>query len=621
MPSYSPDDPNSFANTHQARVSHVHLDLTTDFARKVLYGSVVLDFVALDKATIVILDTSGLKVQKAEMGGKELKFELSAHHEKFGSALSVTLPSAVEKGTQFKLKITYETGEKCTAAQWLAPEQTVGKKHPYLFTQCQAIHCRSLVPIQDSPVVKLTYSAAITVPSPLRALMSALRTGDAPSPVLKSHHVYKFNQPTSIPSYLIALAVGNLTGVDVGPRTTVFAEPEVVKEAASEFDETEEFIKIAENLITPYEWGRYDLLLLPASYPYGGMENSCLTFVTPTLLAGDKSLTDVIAHEISHSWAGNLVTTRNWEHFWLNEGWTMFIERKIIGRMKGEPHRQFSAIIGYKALEESIEHFGPSNRLTALKPDLKETDPDDAFSSVPYEKGFNFLYYLEQLLGGASVFEPYMKAYFQKFAHQSISTDDWKKYLYEYFESHHGIEKVKLLNTVEWDKWLNAPGLPPKKNVFDNTLASDAEKLAERWDRCRGKFDINEFEVSDLEKFSSLQIVAFLEKLDSKEPLPHQILQNMDNVYGLSNVRNSEIRFRWQLLCIRTFHAEYEPIYPHAAKFVVEQGRMKYVRPLYRALNKTKNGKQLALDTFHKNKMFYHPICGQMIAKDLGVVY
>jgi leukotriene-A4 hydrolase len=237
---------------------------------------------------------------------------LADRHEKYGSALTIELGTILSKGTKTKVTVGYATTQDCTACQWLEPSQTVGKKHPYLFTQCQAIHARSLLPCQDSPSIKLTYSANIT--APLRAVMSAVSTGEDKHAGDKT--TFKFEQKQRIPSYLIALAVGNLEGREIGPRSTVWTEPEVLEAAAWEFVDTENFIRTGEELLTPYDWGRYDLLVLPASFPYGGMENPCLTFVTPSLLAGDRSLVDVVAHEIAHSWMGNLVTTENWEHFW-----------------------------------------------------------------------------------------------------------------------------------------------------------------------------------------------------------------------------------------------------------------------------------------------------------------
>jgi leukotriene A-4 hydrolase/aminopeptidase len=404
---------------------------------------------------------------------------VSKKDHRFGSALNVTLPTSYKKDKQLDLIVEYETTSECGALQWLEPSQTVGKQYPYLFTQCQAIHARSLLPVQDSPSIKLTYSASIRVPKPLKALMSALSTGETTSENGKST-IYQFEQRTTMPSYLIALVVGNLEGRKIGPRSTVWSEPEVVEKAAWEFTDTEKFIATGESLLTPYEWGRYDLLVLPGSFPYGGMENPCLTFVTPTLLAGDRSLVDVVAHEIAHSWMGNLVTTKNWEHFWLNEGWTMFIERKIIGRLHGEAARQFSSILGVKSLKKDVDLFGHTHPYTALCPKLDGVDPDDVFSSVPYEKGYNLLYYLEQLLGGPSVFEPYMKEHVKQFAGKSITTDDWKKLLYDYMREHHGEAKVALLDKVDWHAWFYSPGMPPVTNQYDTTLADACIKLAAR---------------------------------------------------------------------------------------------------------------------------------------------
>ncbi len=377
-------------------------------------------------------------------------------------------------GTPERITLEYETTDKCTAVQWLTPAQTVGKKHPYLFTQCQAIHARSIFPCQDTPAVKITYSAQVTVPDGLTALMSAL-------PLSFVGNVFSFDQPVKIPSYLVALAVGNLKGIKVGPRSTVWSEPEVVEAAAWEFADTESFISTGESILTPYVWGVYDLLLLPASFPYGGMENPCLTFVTPSLLAGDRSLVDVVAHEIAHSWMGNLVTTKNWEHFWLNEGFTMFIERKIIGRLHGNASLHFSAIIGYSSLKETIERYNSMGRpeFTCLCPKLVNEDPDDAFSDVPYEKGYNFLFYLETLLGGPSVFEPYLKAHVENFAHKSITTDDFKEFLFEFYQKFDA-SKISLLSSVDWNTWLYTPGLPKNVNQFDDTLAKVCVNLSNR---------------------------------------------------------------------------------------------------------------------------------------------
>ncbi|KAG0258255.1 Leukotriene A-4 hydrolase [Mortierella polycephala] len=591
-----PYDPTSQSNLDEVKTNHIHLDLTVDFDAKTLAGSAELEVEAIaDQVTKLILDTSYIVVRSVSTAvGEALSFNVEQRHEKYGSALVIHLPTALFMGEKTKIIVAYATTQDCTACQWLEPSQTVGKKHPYLFTQCQAIHARSLLPCQDSPSVKLTYSANIT--TPLRAVMSAVPSGETKNQ--NETTTFKFEQRQRIPSYLIALAVGNLEGREIGPRSTVWTEPEVLESAAWEFVDTEDFIRTGEALLTPYDWGRYDLLVLPASFPYGGMENPCLTFVTPSLLAGDRSLVDVVAHEIAHSWMGNLVTTENWEHFWLNEGFTVFIERKIIGRMRGKEHSEFSAILGHNALQESVSLFGKEHRFTALCPCLRGEDPDDAFSKVPYEKGFNLLYYLEKHLGGPNVFEPYLRAHVQQFAGRSINTKEWKAFLYSFMEEKFGKEK------------------PPVDNKFDDTLAKACNHLCKKWSDSRHEQHPSGFASTDIEEFSSTQTVVFLEKMAEQEPLPHGHLDLMDQLYRLTTVRNSEIRLRWHLLCLK---ADYEKIYPEVVAFASSMGRMKMARPLLRTLYKAKNGAELARQTFLTHKSFYHPIAAAMIAKDLGL--
>ncbi|KAI9207265.1 peptidase family M1-domain-containing protein [Polychytrium aggregatum] len=616
LPPISVSDKNSFANSDAIRSTHLHLSLTADFDRKVLHGHVVHSLSVLkDSVKELVLDSSYIDVKAVTINGTDEALEFVVHdrHAIYGSPVQIRFPRALAKGEEIAVKVVYSTTKDCTAIQWLEPSQTVGKKHPYLFTQCQAIHARSLVPCQDTPSIKIKYSADVTAPAHLRALMSAVPKDEV---VSGSHKKYNFDQAIAIPSYLIALAVGNLEGRKIGPRSTVWSEPEMVEASAWEFVETEDFIATGEKLLTPYCWGVYDLLVLPGSFPYGGMENPCLTFVTPTLLAGDRSLVDVVAHELAHSWMGNLVTSSNWEHFWLNEGWTMFVERKIIGRIRGNAEAEFSAIVGLKALKESIDHYDEikTPQYTALVPELGGVDPDDSFSSVPYEKGFNLLYYLEVQLGGPSVFEPFVTAYVERFSHKSITTTDFKSFLYEYFNKHDH-SKIKVLDAIDWHTWFHGQGYPPVKNEFDQTLAKACDELAKRWDSARAS-DKLDFSPEDIRNFSSTQTVVFLEKLLELTPLPHKLLAEMDKVYSLTSVRNAEIRFRWQWLCLK---ADYEAIFPAVAAFLVEAGRMKYVRPLYRAWDKTTNGGPLARKTFLDNRSFYHPICAAMVAKDLGL--
>lgn len=369
-----------------------------------------------------------------------------------------------------------------------------------------------------------------------------------------------------------------------------------------EFSQTEEFIKSAESFLPKYQWETYDLLLLPTSFPYGGMENTNLTFITPTLIAGDRSLADVVAHEISHSWAGNLVTNSTWEHFWLNEGFTVYIERRILSRMISPKYSEFHALIGLKNLEHDIEHMKQVNDdYTKLIPNLKGIDPDDAFSKVPYEKGFNFLYYLTNLVGGFEKFEKFLFDYFSKFQFKTVTSEQFKEYFLSYFKN------VKQIENIDWNGWFYSNGMPLVKNEFDTSLSEESMKLAKEWLKEGSKNAKKE----DLKDWTTLQILYFLEILFEESKLSDEILKDLNLIYSLSK-RNCEIRFKYQMICLKS---NYEPIYPLVVEFLKEQGRMKYIRPLYRSL--VKCNKQLANETFLEMKSKYHGIASKLIVNDL----
>ncbi|XP_014474504.1 PREDICTED: leukotriene A-4 hydrolase [Dinoponera quadriceps] len=613
----SPGDPSSFSRPELAVVTHTYLELDVNFERKVLTGKATLDVEIKGDTIELILDNRKLVILNITnaVDGSQLQYDIGEDVE-FGSKLTiqlllVTTTLAVgNNNKKYKIEIKYETSPDATALQWLTAEQTAGGVHPYLFSQCQAIHARSMFPCQDTPFVKSTYSAKISVPRELTVVMSALL--DKVSDLDNSKKLYEFHQPVQIPSYLVAIAIGALVSKQVGPRSKVWAEKELIDKSAYEFGETETMLQTAEQLCGPYVWGIYDILVLPPSFPFGGMENPCLTFVTPTVLAGDRSLANVIAHEISHSWTGNLVTNANFEHFWLNEGFTVFIERKINSKMFGEKMRHFEALHGIESLREEVKNLGKTNQLTNLLPNLVGVDPDDAFSIVPYEKGHTFLFYLEQLLGGPEVFEPFLKSYLDMYKYKSIKTDTWKDYLYHYFP-----DKVELLNSVDWHTWLHKPGMPPVIPDYDKTLANVSIELAKRWI----EWDENTamtFAVTDIESFFPGQKVAFLTNLHkSSTVLSLNKIQRMADIYQLDSVKNCEIRFIWLRLCIKS---RWESKVSEALAFVTEQGRMKYVRPIFRDLYEWQEMRQRAIDVYlsKKNKMMY--VTAHMVAKDLHLI-
>uniref|UniRef100_A0A8C4NTN6 Leukotriene A-4 hydrolase n=1 Tax=Dicentrarchus labrax TaxID=13489 RepID=A0A8C4NTN6_DICLA len=570
-------DPCSFSSFARCVTKHLNLSLHVDFDRHVIRGRVALTVEVLEDLLIYLLqtlDTKDLKIVSVSANGQVAQFTMGPKHSFKGTPLDITLPFDLSRGQHVIVEVTYETSPSASALQWLTPEQTAGKKQPYLFSQCQAHHCRSMIPCQDSPSVKHTYYSQVSVPKDLVAVMSAVRDGQEVDPQDNNRIVYRFRQPVPMPSYLIAIVVGALESREIGPRSRVWSEKEYVDKAAFEFSETETMLKTAEDLAGPYVWGQYDILVLPPSFPYGGMENPCLTFATPTLL--------VIAHEISHSWTGNLVTNKTWEHFWLNEGHTVYLERMIGRCMDSEQFRQFKAMGGWKDLQDSVNTFGANNPLTNLVPSLQDVDPDDAFSSVPYEKGFALLYHLEELMGGPEVFMGFVKSYIQMFAYSSVTTDDWKNYLFTYFK-----DKVDILNKVDWNAWMFTPGMPPvKPHPLQLTLTH----------------------------YSPLQFTTVCVPLQERLPLTH--VKKMQEVYDLNAYMNSEIRFRWLRLCVRS---RWEEAVPKALKMATEQGRMKFTRPLFKEVFNFEKYHDEAVSVFLAHRAAMHPVTSGLVGKDLKV--
>ncbi|XP_022235060.1 leukotriene A-4 hydrolase-like [Limulus polyphemus] len=367
-------------------------------------------------------------------------------------------------------------------------------------------------------------------------------------------------------------------------------------------------LETAEKLLGPYVWGIYDLLVLPPSFPFGGMENPCLTFVTPTLLAGDRSLSGVVGHEISHSWTGNLVTNKNFQHFWLNEGFTVFVERKIAGRMHGEAHRQFQAVGGWKELQYTIDTRGKDDPLTKLVPDLCGVDPDDSFSIVPYEKGHTLLFYLEQKLGGPEIFEPFLRAYLEKYKYKSLDTDEWKDFLYEYFK-----DQTNKLDEVDWNAWLYTPGMPPIKPDYDMSLVDCCTTLCKNWVAASDE-QLDCFSANEIAGMTSQQIIEFLAQLLQEKPLSVPKVKKITELYGLRDTQNAEIKFRWLRLGLRSHWTE---IVENVVKFVSDVGRMKFVRPLFRDLFAWDETRDTAIETYRKKRSSMMYVTAYTVGKDL----
>ncbi|MDE2141891.1 MAG: M1 family metallopeptidase [Elusimicrobia bacterium] len=573
-------DPHSYFDDAQPRARAWRLGLSVDFERKTLSGDVEL-LLAAESSGVMDLDTKGLTIRRATAGGAEIPFELGPEEPVLGRRLRLTLPPKTRS-----VVVAYETGPASVGLQWLSPEQTEGKRFPFLFSQCQAIHARTVLPCQDSAVARVTYDAELTVPEGLSAVMSAGPEGDAPAG--PGRRVFKFRMPQPIPSYLLALAVGELSSRDLSPRSRVWAEPATVEKAAWEFADTESMIARAEALFGPYDWDRYDMLVLPPSFPYGGMENPRMTFLTPTLLAGDRSLVDVVAHELAHSWTGNLVTNATAEHFWLNEGFTVWAERRILRVLHGDEAAALSWAIGQKDLDDSLARFRERPELTVLRTHLDGVDPDDAFSSVAYEKGSRFVVALERAAGEAE-FDRFIRSYMKRFRFQSITTEQFCAFVEESFPG--------LLARVGADAWLHKPGMPEGAPRFVSPKLQELESLASAWTKGTRP------DAAALRRRPPTELLIFLQKLP-KAMSPEDCAW-LDENLALTGRGNHEILVQW--LCLAAASG-YEPAFGRIRALLSTVGRMKYVRPLYQALGRTEAGRRLARDVFAAAAPSYHSL-------------
>ena len=577
-------DIHSYSNPEQIRVRHLDLDCDVLFDRKILKGTATLSVQRrVDSgAPPLILDTSKLHIEKVEVSEEngsyaQTIFEVGASDPVLGAPLTITMPPAATR-----VRIEYSTSPEASALQWLDPPQTAGKKQPFLFTQSQAIHARSWIPLQDTPGVRLTYSAHVSTPKELLAVMSAGNDPDA-----SRTGEYRFRQRWPIPSYLIALAVGDLQFRPMGNRTGVYAEPSVVERAAKEFDDTEKMLRAAQDLYGPYRWGRYDLLVLPPSFPYGGMENPSLTFATPTILAGDKSLVSLVAHELAHSWSGNLVTNATWSDFWLNEGFTVYVERRILEKVYGRPREEMEAVLGHQELEREMAKLPERDQILHI--DLKGRDPDDGVTSVPYEKGALLLRSLEQTFGREK-FDAFLREYFNHFQFQSITTGIFLDYLKKHLPN--GNTQIPL------DEWLYKPGLPasaprPASDAFEKVAAQ-----AKAW--VAGEMAVSKIETSG---WSTQEWLHFLKALPAE--LGPEKMRELDRAFSFTRTGNTEILDEWLVMAVRN---RYEPAYARLSEFLESVGRRKYVKPLYEELAKTPEGKARAAAIYKKARPGYHPI-------------
>ena len=590
-------DVQSFARPEEARVRHVSLDLTPDFSTHRLSGTARLAIERRAGADSIILDVRDLALGRVtDASGRELEFHLGEGDSIRGQPLSVRLPERADT-----VVIEYQTSPEAAAVQWLTPAQTAGRQQPFLFTQGQAILTRTWVPTQDSPGIRQTYDAVIRVPAGLRAVMSAeLLTPDGERSNGLTAYRFRLEQP--IPPYLFALAVGDLAFRAVGPRSGVWAEPSVVDSAAREFAEIEQMIAAAEQLYGPYRWGRYDVLVLPPSFPFGGMENPRLTFATPTVLAGDRSLVSLVAHELAHSWSGNLVTNATWDDFWLNEGFTVYIEGRIMEQLRGKDYADMLRQLGRQSLQSTIAELGgPQSPDTRLHLDLAGRNPDDGMNDVAYEKGAAFLQTIEAAVGRERL-DAFLRAYFDRHAFQPMTSDRFLKELNQQLFA--GDEA--LAGRVRAREWIYEPGLPDNAPVIRSAAF---EKVDQQVAAFRDGAEPASLHTAG---WSTHEWLHFLRALP--DTLEHSRLQALDQQFGLSKSGNSEILFQWLHSAIRN---HYQPAFPALERFLTTQGRRKFVAPLFQDLAATDWGRKLARRIYAKARPGYHSVTAGTVDKIL----
>jgi len=591
-----PGDVHSYARPDTARVTHVALDLVPDFAARRIRGFAALTVQRAPEADTVILDARDLTITRVTGGGGvSLGFVLGEAREFLGSRLAVALPDGDTTGSRVQgtmrtdtIVVHYETSPDAAALQWLTPAQTAGKRLPFLFTQGQAILTRTWMPTQDSPGIRQSYSAVVRVPGGMRAVMSAENAGNEGERDEQGRSVFRFNLRHPVPPYLFALAVGDIAFRAIGSSTGVYAEPSVVEQAANEFAEVDDMINATESLYGPYRWGRYDILVLPPSFPFGGMENPTLTFATPTILAGDRSLVALVAHELAHSWSGNLVTNATWDDFWLNEGFTTYIEARIMEAVRGKDYADMLRQLGRQDLQETVATTDSAD--TRLRLDLSGRDPDEGVTSIAYEKGSAFLQTIESVVGRERL-DAWLRSYFDRNAFRPMTTEwlleDMRANLLQPGEA----ERIRL------DEWAFQPGIPSNVPPVQSRLLAAVDSQVARWNSGTPAADL------PTAGWSTHEWLHFLRALP--DPIATARLAEMDRQFRLSESGNAEILHSWLVLAIRN---RYEPAFPALDRFLTSQGRRKFLTPLYTELMKTPWGRTMARDIYRRARPTYHSV-------------
>ena len=621
----NPEDVNTYSNFQEIIQKNVDLDVSIDFDNKSMFGTVKTTYEILNPSLEnIILDLHGPEISSVYLTNEDdeqIKLEYNIYDknedkEALGTPLVINLSSLknidkkeyenIFNKKKIIISIDFRTNENCNGIQYLTKEQTHTKSYPFMFTQCEAILCRTLFPIQDTPSVKSIYKVKTSISPPLTFLFGG---------ILKSHYydcaskkkINHFEQNIPIPSYLVAFVAGELEYAKISNRCGVWTEKGLSTIAAKEFIDAEKYIEIAEKYLNhPYEWKVYNILVLPFSFPFGGMENPNLTFVTPALLAGDRSMSNVIGHEISHSWTGNLVTNKNWKNFWVNEGFTKFMERKLDKILLGEEMAKLESIVGNNSLISAIKMYGEDSHFTSLSPDYTGIDPDDGFSSIPYEKGYQFLCYLEEKVGEED-FQQIMGNYIERYKYKSVDWTDFKTVFEEYVnKKYEGRNARKILNVIDWNKWVTEKGFPSYQMEFKSKYTEEVEQLL-------NKFINKEDNIGNARKIfkewhTNVKLV-FLEKiLKNLDNFEESIILEIKKQLNLVEEYNDDVKAIWYEITLQKgMKEEIENI----MNFLKTHGRLKYLKPLY--FSWIKLDFNSAKIFFEENKVIYHPIARRLI--------
>ena len=588
----------TFADTTAFVTEHLTLDLDVDFDTRALRGFAMLSMRRLQpQIEDLVLDTRDLTIASVTIledgGSTAADFSLGERDDRLGAPLRIAVPEGT--GDSFDVMIEYTTSPASTALQWLPPELTAGGQHPMVFSQSQAIHARSWVPLQDTPAIRITYDATVRTPESLLAVMSANN-----DPLTPRTGEYRFEMPQPIPSYLLAIAVGNFYFAPLGEDTGVYTEPELLDASVYEFADTQAMLETAEDMYGPYDWGRYDLLILPPSFPFGGMENPRLSFITPSLLAGDRSLVSVIAHELAHSWSGNLVTNATWRDGWLNEGMTSYIESRLMEVIYDVDRVDEERVLNYRELLLDFERV--PEPMQALAPRLDNADPDGFQGTVHYHKGQLFLEYLEKAFGRAS-FDAFLKNYFKEFAFGTITTEQFLDYLDAQLLSREG----SPLSRAQVERWTYEPGLPDDAHMPSSANLDEAEAAAQAWSN-------GDRSLADIatDEWSPQARIHFINSLPADLSL--EKIGELDAGWQLSDSSNAEIGRTW---FIQVATRRYNPAYEEMEAYLGRHGRGRLIAPIYLALAGNGEDLELARTIFERTRSTYHPLTAMWIGAGL----